>query len=143
MLCKAVGIWLHFLSKKRAPQKRELFFYLIYGLFHQHSFFVYNGLTCFQADEIHAAGHLSTIGAGAVPNIFIVSHILSSTVNAIYQLSAGVIDMDAHILFVFEAISDRGAGIEGVGIDALAGCLERFSEYDIGRNRVKVRRFSF
>jgi hypothetical protein len=29
------------------------------------------------------------------------------------------------------------------GCDALAGCLERFSEYDIGRNRVKVRRFSF
>jgi len=29
------------------------------------------------------------------------------------------------------------------GCDALAGCLERFSEYDIGRNRVRVRRFSF
>ena len=29
------------------------------------------------------------------------------------------------------------------GCDALAGCLERFSEYDIGRNRVKVRRFGF
>lgn len=26
------------------------------------------------------------------------------------------------------------------GPDALAGCLERFSEYDIGRNRVRVRR---
>ncbi len=26
------------------------------------------------------------------------------------------------------------------GCDALAGCLERFNEYDIGRNRVKVRR---
>jgi len=29
------------------------------------------------------------------------------------------------------------------GCDALAGCLERFSEYDIGRNRVRVRRFIF
>ena len=29
------------------------------------------------------------------------------------------------------------------GPDALAGCLERFSEYDIGRNRVKVRRMSW
>ncbi|MFA6910364.1 MAG: hypothetical protein WCQ59_04505 [Candidatus Cloacimonadaceae bacterium] len=27
--------------------------------------------------------------------------------------------------------------------DALAGCLEHFSEYDVGRNRVKVRRFIF
>lgn len=29
------------------------------------------------------------------------------------------------------------------GPDALAGCLERFREYDIGRNRVKVRRMSW
>ncbi len=29
------------------------------------------------------------------------------------------------------------------GPDALAGCMERFSEYDIGRNRVKVRRMSW
>jgi hypothetical protein len=29
------------------------------------------------------------------------------------------------------------------GCDALAGCLERFNEYDIGRNRVRIRRFSF
>jgi len=29
------------------------------------------------------------------------------------------------------------------GPDALAGCLERFSEYDIGRNRVKVRRMQW
>ncbi len=29
------------------------------------------------------------------------------------------------------------------GCDALAGCLERFSEYDIGRNRVRVRRLRF
>jgi len=29
------------------------------------------------------------------------------------------------------------------GCDALSGCLERFSEYDIGRNRVRVRRFIF
>lgn len=27
--------------------------------------------------------------------------------------------------------------------DALAGCLERFAEYDIGRNRVRVRRLAF
>lgn len=29
------------------------------------------------------------------------------------------------------------------GPDALAGCLERFSEYDIGKNRVRVRRMSW
>lgn len=29
------------------------------------------------------------------------------------------------------------------GCDALAGCLERFTEYDIGRNRVRVRRMSY
>ncbi len=29
------------------------------------------------------------------------------------------------------------------GPDALAGCLERFPEYDVGRNRVRVRSFSF
>lgn len=29
------------------------------------------------------------------------------------------------------------------GCDALAGCLERFGEYDIGRNRVKVRRMQW
>lgn len=29
------------------------------------------------------------------------------------------------------------------GPDALAGCLERFNEYDIGKNRVKVRRLNF
>lgn len=29
------------------------------------------------------------------------------------------------------------------GCDALAGCLERFREYDIGRNRVRVRRLNF
>jgi len=29
------------------------------------------------------------------------------------------------------------------GCDALAGCLERFNEYDIGRNRVRVRRLRF
>lgn len=29
------------------------------------------------------------------------------------------------------------------GPDAVAGCLERFSEYDIGRNRVRVRRLSW
>lgn len=29
------------------------------------------------------------------------------------------------------------------GPDALAGCLERFSEYDVGRNRVRVRRMSW
>jgi len=29
------------------------------------------------------------------------------------------------------------------GPDALAGCLERFREYNIGRNRVTVRRFRF
>jgi len=27
------------------------------------------------------------------------------------------------------------------GCDALTGCLERFSEYDIGRNRMKTRSF--
>lgn len=29
------------------------------------------------------------------------------------------------------------------GPDAVAGCLERFSEYDIGKNRVRVRRMSW
>lgn len=29
------------------------------------------------------------------------------------------------------------------GPDALAGCLERFSEYDIGRNRVRIRKLSW
>ncbi len=29
------------------------------------------------------------------------------------------------------------------GPDALAGCLERFSEYDIGKNRVRVRRLTW
>ena len=29
------------------------------------------------------------------------------------------------------------------GCDAFAGCLERFNEYDIGKNRVKVRRMSW
>jgi hypothetical protein len=29
------------------------------------------------------------------------------------------------------------------GPDALAGCLERFNEYDIGKNRIRVRSIRF